>query len=124
MYFAISGRPLPLINCSITNQTEDSLQVQCIENFNGGLPQHFFMELLELPVMESKFNISVTSHPPVFYVQGVDSTTSYKVKLYAVNAKGLSDPIYLETSSFKGAAKYTGIMSKSNYSSQRTSFQK
>lgn len=78
------------------------------------------MELLELPAMESKFNISVTSHPPVFYVQGVDSATSYKVKLYAVNAKGLSDPVYLETSSFKGAAKYTGIPNKDNYSSNST----
>lgn len=104
-----TGRPFPLINCSITNQTEDSLQVQCMENFDGGLPQNFLMELLEIPNMESKFNVSVNGRSPIFYLHGIESSASYKVKLFAVNAKGLSDPVYLETSSFKGAAKYTSM---------------
>ncbi|XP_065206012.1 MAM domain-containing glycosylphosphatidylinositol anchor protein 1-like isoform X2 [Planococcus citri] len=107
-----AGRPFPLINCSITNQTEDSLQVQCMENFDGGLPQNFLMELLEIPNMESKFNVSVNGRPPLFYLHGIESSASYKVKLFAMNVKGLSDPVYLETSSFKGAAKYTSVTNK------------
>lgn len=78
-----------------------------MENFDGGLPQNFLMELLEIPNMESKFNVSVNGRPPLFYLHGIESSASYKVKLFAVNAKGLSDPVFLETSSFKGAAKYT-----------------
>lgn len=58
--------------------------------------------------MESKFNVTVSERPPLFYIHGIESSTAYQVKLFAVNAKGLSDPVYLETSSFKGAAKYTG----------------
>lgn len=61
-----------------------------------------------MPSMESKFNVSVNGRPPLFYLHGLESSLSYKVKLFAVNAKGLSDPVFLETSSFKGAAKYTG----------------
>lgn len=70
------------------------------------------MELFELPNMEFKFNLTVHERPPSFYVHGVDSTLEYLVKLFAVNAKGLSEPVFLETSSFKGAAKYTSKYGK------------
>uniref|UniRef100_A0A1B6C6V9 Uncharacterized protein n=1 Tax=Clastoptera arizonana TaxID=38151 RepID=A0A1B6C6V9_9HEMI len=101
-----AGRPFPLQNCSVTNHTSDSLHVECLENFDGGLPQGFLMELLELPDLVPKFNVSVSKTPPVFDLFGIESGASYQVNLYAINAKGRSDPVVLETIKFKGVAKY------------------
>src|SRR5277367_4108747 len=42
-----TGPPDPLQNCTIVNQTEDSLHVECSEGFDGGLPQLFFMEVYD-----------------------------------------------------------------------------
>ncbi|CAH1392897.1 unnamed protein product [Nezara viridula] len=105
-----AGRPFPLINCSITNQTLESLQVECVEGFDGGLPQWFTMELLQLPALTPRFN--VTSTKPSFSLTGVETGTSYQVLLYSVNSKGRSEPLILETVSFKGVAKYTGPLGR------------
>ncbi|XP_039283060.1 hemicentin-1 isoform X2 [Nilaparvata lugens] len=103
----VAGRPFPLLNCSVTNQTSDSLHVDCAESFDGGLPQSFVMELLQLPELVSRFNVTVTHGPPSFALYGIQPGVSYRVNLFAVNAKGRSDPITLETITFKGVAKYT-----------------
>ncbi|BES90972.1 CD80-like C2-set immunoglobulin domain [Nesidiocoris tenuis] len=103
-----AGRPFPLVNCSILNQTSDTLDVECVEGFDGGLPQWFNMELLELPELSPRFN--VTSNRPLFNVNGIESGSSYQVHLYAVNGKGRSDPFILQTDTFKGVAKYTGSL--------------
>lgn len=73
------------------NQTDEALQVQCSENFDGGLPQSFLMELLEMPHLQPTFNVTLNQPPPYFTLHGIKSSSSYKVKLYAVNAKGFSD---------------------------------
>lgn len=48
-YSIFLGRPFPLSNCTVANQSADGLRVECLEGFDGGLPQSFLMELLELP---------------------------------------------------------------------------
>lgn len=53
--------------------------MECLENFDGGLPQTFLMELLELPSLQLKRNISVTRAPPVFNIYGLESGTTYQV---------------------------------------------
>lgn len=39
------GKPDPLSNCSILNQTFDMLQIVCQEGFDGGLEQSFIAEI-------------------------------------------------------------------------------
>lgn len=68
----------------------------------------FLMELLELPERIPRFNVTVMRAPPVFEIYGIESGASYQVNLYAVNAKGRSDPVVLEAVTFKGVAKYIG----------------
>lgn len=111
MFSSVAGRPFPLQNCT-SNHTASSLQVSCIESFDGGLPQIFLMELLELPSYATKFNVSVNQTPPEFRLFGIETGTTYEIRLYAVNAKGRSDPVILETVTFKGVAKYS---SKNQY---------
>lgn len=38
------GKPDALTNCTILNQTHNSFQIDCIEGFDGGLPQQFILE--------------------------------------------------------------------------------
>ncbi|KAK9709842.1 CD80-like C2-set immunoglobulin domain [Popillia japonica] len=114
-----AGRPFALLNCTMMNQTSDSLQVECTENFDGGLPQTFLMEILEMPTLRSKLNVTSDRTPPHFYAEGLEPGASYRIMLYSVNAKGRSDPTVIDARgrsdptvidavTFKGVAKYTG----------------
>lgn len=40
-----SGKPDPLSNCSILNQTFDMLRIACEQGFDGGLEQNFIAEI-------------------------------------------------------------------------------
>ena len=44
----LSGPPEPPTNCSVVNQTTDSLMVECLPGFNGGMDQDFVMEVADL----------------------------------------------------------------------------
>lgn len=54
-----AGRPFPLINCTVSNQSSDSMQVDCQEGFDGGLPQGFLLELVEMPALRLVRNLSL-----------------------------------------------------------------
>lgn len=40
-----AGKPEPLTNCTVVNQTQYSFQVICVEGDDGGYPQDFIAEL-------------------------------------------------------------------------------
>ncbi|CAK1553340.1 unnamed protein product [Leptosia nina] len=103
-----AGRPFQLQNCTVANQSLDSLYVECVENFDGGLPQTFLMELLELPSLTVRYNVSTNRTPPYFEIRGLPPGVSYRIDLYAVNAKGRSDVSTIEHVTLKGHAKFTG----------------
>ncbi|XP_044745914.1 nephrin isoform X2 [Coccinella septempunctata] len=104
----IAGRPSQLQNCTISNQTFESLQVFCVEGFDGGLPQSYLMEVFELPSLRPRVNLTTYRTPPTFAVEGLDPGINYKIVLYAVNAKGRSEPTVIESVTFKGVAKLQG----------------
>lgn len=54
-----TGRPFALQNCSVSNQSSDSLQVECEPGFDGGLPQQFLLELVEMPALKLARNLSL-----------------------------------------------------------------
>lgn len=43
----------------MSNQSDDSLQVECVEGFDGGLPQGFLLELVEMPALRLARNLSL-----------------------------------------------------------------
>uniref|UniRef100_A0A182UA33 Ig-like domain-containing protein n=1 Tax=Anopheles melas TaxID=34690 RepID=A0A182UA33_9DIPT len=95
-------------NCSVSNQSADSLHIECIEGFDGGLPQMFLLELVEVPVLRLVRNLSL-QHPPVqFFIDNLEPGSSYRIILFAANAKGRSEPVIIDDITFKGVAKYTG----------------
>lgn len=85
-----------------------------MEGFDGGLPQSFFMEILELPSLRPRLNLTTYKMPPTFTAIGLDPGTSYRIMLYAVNAKGRSDPTIIDPVTFKGVAKLQGKNKKIN----------
>ncbi|XP_031624769.1 neural cell adhesion molecule 2 isoform X1 [Contarinia nasturtii] len=109
-----AGRPFPMQNCSVSNQSSDSLQVECEPGFDGGLPQQFLLELVEMPALRLARNLSLQRSPVAFYIDNLEPGSSYRIILFAVNAKGRSEPTIIDDITFKGVAKYTG---QSNLSS-------
>lgn len=102
-----AGRPDPPLNCSVLNQTHESVEVDCLENFDGGLPQYFIMEVYDLHTHQLQLNVS--NRFPVFSVNGLESGKGLKLAIYAANAKGRSEPaVDLEGFTLKVAEKITG----------------
>lgn len=55
------------------------------------------------------FCLFVFQRPPVaFYIDNLEPGNSYRIILFAVNAKGRSEPTIIDDITFKGVAKFTG----------------
>ncbi|PSN36432.1 hypothetical protein C0J52_11657 [Blattella germanica] len=74
-----AGKPDGLQNCSIVNQTAESLHVECTDGFDGGLPQEFVMEVYDAATQALVSN--VTSKAPVFTVTGLESGLGFDIAL-------------------------------------------
>ncbi|KAL1513913.1 hypothetical protein ABEB36_003251 [Hypothenemus hampei] len=100
-----AGKPDPLHNCSIVNRTNDSLEVECSEGFDGGQPQYFLLEVYDGKTGTIQANVS--SKFPLFIVSGLDPGKELKMVIYAANGKGRSEPVLLEGFTLKTAEKQT-----------------
>ncbi|XP_070493801.1 neural cell adhesion molecule 2 [Chironomus tepperi] len=109
-----AGRPFALQNCTVSNQSIDSIHVECIESFDGGLPQMFLLEMVEIPTLKLVRNLTLFRPPVSFVLDNLEATTSYRLILFAVNAKGRSEPVIIDDISFKGVAKFTGVSNVMN----------
>ncbi|XP_029055789.1 hemicentin-2-like isoform X1 [Osmia bicornis bicornis] len=129
----VAGKPYPLQNCTALQSTgpyayrmghedfkatdsrdADWLIVKCSEGFDGGLPLTNYE--LEVYSEENVNHVNIiylnrtersSSSGPVFEVPGLEPGRNYRLHLYAVNAKGRSDPVVLEPVTLKGVAMYT-----------------
>ncbi|KAG5312027.1 TUTLB protein, partial [Pseudoatta argentina] len=93
-----AGRPDTPHNCSLLNQTTDSFYVECIEGFDGGLPQKFTMQV-DRETGSGKGGGPTTvfnqmSKVPVFSVSNLDPGSNYEVSIYSTNAKGRSETVH------------------------------
>lgn len=102
-----AGKPDAPYNCSLLNQTTESLEVECMEGFDGGQPQYFLLEVYDQQTAVLQANVSAKF--PLFTVSGLDSGKILKMMVYAANSKGKSEPILLEGFTLKVAEKQTGI---------------
>ncbi|OAD53110.1 Myelin-associated glycoprotein [Eufriesea mexicana] len=118
-----AGRPYALHNCSttemsapldaeeLTAKSGTGLIVRCLEGYDGGLPISGYQ--LEVVADEDGgpilLNKTVQASPggPTFEVAGLTTGRSYRLFLYAINAKGRSEPAILEPVTLKGVAMYT-----------------
>ncbi|XP_076638457.1 neural cell adhesion molecule 2 [Colletes latitarsis] len=129
----VAGKPYPLQNCTALQSTGpyayrmghedfkatdsrdvDWLIVKCSEGFDGGLPLTNYE--IEVYSEENVYHVNTiylnhtersSSSGPIFEVPGLEPGRNYRLHLYAVNAKGRSDPVVLEPVTLKGVAMYT-----------------
>ncbi|XP_076289470.1 nephrin isoform X2 [Lasioglossum baleicum] len=96
-----AGHPDTPHNCSLQNQTTDSLYVECTEGFDGGLPQNFTIQVdreassggSNGPAKPSRTVYNQTSKVPSFSMSNLEPGTSYDVYIYASNSKGRSETV-------------------------------
>lgn len=106
------------------------MRVDCQEAFDGGLQQVFGLELVDRDTKTVRYAFNNTK--PVFTVYGLvrslisasetavvtfcflelqEPETAFLLNIYALNAKGRSQPITLETTTLRAAQKQTGTLS-------------
>ncbi|XP_014470591.1 PREDICTED: hemicentin-1-like isoform X2 [Dinoponera quadriceps] len=102
-----AGKPEAPYNCTLTNQTTESLSVECTAGFDGGQPQHFLLEVFDQHTGVLQANVTSRENA-AFTVQGLEPGKVLNMILYAVNAKGRSDSTLLEGFTLKVAEKQTG----------------
>ncbi|KAL1402104.1 hypothetical protein pipiens_006234, partial [Culex pipiens pipiens] len=100
-----AGKPEMPYNCSLTNQTSNSLEVDCAEGFDGGQRQWFVMEIYDQQTHAIMAN--ATSRIPIFNVGGLDSGRLLKIVIYATNMRGRSEAILMNAYTLKPAEKQT-----------------
>lgn len=104
--FHLAGKPDSVHNCSIMNQTADSLHVECAEGFNGGLPQTFTMEVFDSVTFSLVSN--VTSKSPTFTVSGLEPGINFQIELSSSNEKGKSSKTTLHAHTLAAEKRSTG----------------
>ncbi|XP_068157245.1 uncharacterized protein side-VI [Drosophila tropicalis] len=111
-----AGKPEAPTNCTVVNQTSDSLEVYCIEGFDGGMRQWFLLEIYDQHSGILQANISAKF--AVLSVTGLDAGRLFRIYIYAVNGRGRSDAVALDGYTLKAAEKQTVALTSYKGSSQ------
>lgn len=91
-----AGAPDSVRNCTVVNITEDSMRVDCVDGYDGGLLQHFLLEIFDTTDdRSSTLRANITSTKPNFNINQLQPARSYLLIIYSVNAKGRSKGIAL-----------------------------
>ncbi|GFQ87684.1 fibronectin type-III domain-containing protein, partial [Trichonephila clavata] len=93
-------------DCLVTNQTLDSLTIECQAGHNGSLPQIFHMEIYNSLVEHMADNLTRLDKPR-FKVTDLSPSTSYVLVIYASNVKGRSDSVALVATTLSTAGRRT-----------------
>ncbi|XP_076348252.1 neural cell adhesion molecule 1-like [Tachypleus tridentatus] len=86
-----AGIPEPVRNCSLFNQTDHGIGVECVKGDHGGFTQLFYVEIEELSEQRKIFNMSSSS--PAFYIKNLPPGTTFIFKVYSYNMEGRSEPV-------------------------------
>ncbi|EDW38366.1 GL12551 [Drosophila persimilis] len=111
-----AGKPEAPTNCTVVNQTSDSLEVYCIEGFDGGMRQWFLMEIYDQHSGQLQANISAKF--AALSVTGLDAGRLFRIYVYAVNGRGRSDGVALDGYTLKAAEKQTVALTSYKGSAQ------
>ncbi|XP_034650712.1 uncharacterized protein LOC117890135 [Drosophila subobscura] len=80
--------PEAVKNCTAYNATANSLQIQCIPGFDGGIPQYFHVQIYDELNRQILYNASYKY--PEFTVKRLPSDSVFVIRVTAVNAQGPS----------------------------------
>nr|XP_040569184.1 nephrin-like [Lepeophtheirus salmonis] len=102
-----ASQPDPPRNCSVVNQTHDSLEVDCEAGFSSGLKQEFHMEVFRAKSRpEHQLLINITAKTPKLVARGLPQGQALFLRVYASNAKGRSRSSTFDGYTLKMADKH------------------
>ncbi|XP_049308950.1 uncharacterized protein LOC105230208 [Bactrocera dorsalis] len=84
--------PDPVKNCTAYNATANSIQIQCIAGYDGGIPQHFHVQIKDELTNQILYNTSYKYAE--FTVKRLPSDSVFVIRVTAVNAQGPSKVSY------------------------------
>ncbi|KAJ8729103.1 hypothetical protein PYW08_000684 [Mythimna loreyi] len=99
-----AGKPHAPRNCTLWNQTAESVEVSCVAGFDGGLPQRF---LLEVYADSNVPRVNLSSDEPSWTVRGLEWDVRFRLVAVAFNSKGRSAPAKLDDVLFRDPEKRT-----------------
>ncbi|KNC28310.1 hypothetical protein FF38_05180 [Lucilia cuprina] len=93
-WYHIQPADLPdaIKNCTAYNATANSMQIQCIPGYDGGIPQHFHVQVYDELNRQILYNTSFRN--PEFTVKRLPSDSVFVIRITAVNAQGASKISY------------------------------
>ncbi|KAI1303120.1 B-cell receptor CD22 [Halotydeus destructor] len=89
--------PEPVTNCSVRNQTLNSILVTCEPGDSGGIRQVFFLEVFSAETDQLLANIT-SQDGPEFLVTELAAGSKLKLTLYSANTKGRSPSVHIAAS--------------------------
>ncbi|XP_063991913.1 synaptogenesis protein syg-2-like isoform X7 [Diachasmimorpha longicaudata] len=101
-----AGKPEAPYNCTLTNQTTESLSIECSAGFDGGQPQNFLLEVYDQYTGILQANVTSRDNA-AFTVQDLEPGKVLTMKMYAYNSRGRSESTKLEGFTLKVAEKQT-----------------
>ncbi|XP_065565363.1 protein turtle-like isoform X2 [Artemia franciscana] len=76
--------------CNTTKENSESLQIECVEGFDGGLTQIFVLEAYS---ESGNLVANMTGSQPKFQLKLLEPTYIYELNLWAANSKGRSEVV-------------------------------
>lgn len=113
-WWRVAGLPGPPRNCTLLNQTSSSVEVWCLAGSDGGLPQHFILELFTPQSTASPVARYNATDRPVFLLSNLEPDVTFKVVVVAANDKGRSAPVAVTDLTFGDPEKRIGECSSSS----------
>ena len=100
------GPPESLSNCTLLNQTAESVHVSCQAHSDGGLKQRFRIQAVDV-TSGSILSEATSDVAADFWIDNLEPGTTFVLYLFAYNAKGSSSSVVIPVSTIKEAAKQT-----------------
>ncbi|XP_046809402.1 uncharacterized protein LOC111683162 [Lucilia cuprina] len=91
-FLKFTDLPDAIKNCTAYNATANSMQIQCIPGYDGGIPQHFHVQVYDELNRQILYNTSFRN--PEFTVKRLPSDSVFVIRITAVNAQGASKISY------------------------------
>lgn len=104
----LTGAPDAPYDCRVSNETAQSLNIDCIPGFDRGLKQTFHLELYD-SVDENLVANMTNAIKPTFKAIGLVPSMSYVVVVYASNMKGRSNSLLLVSSTLNALGAKDGM---------------
>ena len=90
----------------MSNQTQESLQVDCVEGYSSGLTQEFHMEVFS--GQNHQLIVNITARSPKLLARGLPPGRSLFLRVYASNSKGRSRSVTFDAYTLRMADKHPG----------------